>query len=148
LAEELTELMDELEHYVPGDATITRSCYDEEVSRILPEAPPGSPQLFLLENTLLWRDDRLQEVIARREQGTVAGNPRVDENGLIERMGDVRNCQRLGSAWYTICVLLAMLMSKMHYLTITRNVRRATHGPTRRSRMARSVYPQFKGLSV
>lgn len=140
--------MDKLEQYIPGDATITRSCYDEEVPKILPEAPPGSPQLFLLKNTLLWRDDRLLEAIARREQGIVAEILESTRKVSFERMGDVGNNQRLGFVWHAICVLLAMLMSKMHYLIITRNVRRATDGPARRNCMARFVYLQFKGLSA
>lgn len=83
LTKELVELMDELERRIPGDDTIMRSCCNEEVSMILLEAPPDSPQLFLLKNALLWRDIRLQEAIARRERGSVARDPRVDENGLI-----------------------------------------------------------------
>lgn len=83
LAKELAELMDGLEDYVSGDDTIIRSCYDEEFSKILLEAPPGSPQLSSLRNALLGRDIHLQEAIAHRERGTVAGNPRVDENGFF-----------------------------------------------------------------
>lgn len=83
LAKELAELMDDLEDHVSGDDTIIRSCYDEEVSKILLEAPPGSPQLSSLRNALLRCDNRLQEAIAHRERGTVAGNPRVDENGFF-----------------------------------------------------------------
>jgi hypothetical protein len=83
LAKELAKLMDGLEDYVSGDDTIIRSCYDEEVSKILLAAPPGSPQLSSLRNALLQRDGRLQEAIAHRERGTVAGNPRVDENGFF-----------------------------------------------------------------
>jgi hypothetical protein len=83
LAKELAELMDSLEDYVSGDDTIIRSCYDEEVSKVLLVAPPGSPQLSSLRNALLRRDDRLQEAIAHRERGTVAGNPLVNENGFF-----------------------------------------------------------------
>jgi len=68
---------------VSGDDTIIRSCYDEEVLKILLEASPGSPQLPFLKIALLRCDIRLQEAIAHRERGTVAGNPRVDENGFF-----------------------------------------------------------------
>lgn len=83
LTDVLAELMDDLEDYFSGNATVTRSCWDEEVSKILLEAPPGSLQLSLLKNTLLWRDFRLEEAIAQRQQGDIEGNPRVDENGFI-----------------------------------------------------------------
>lgn len=83
LTDDLAGLMDDLEQYISGDVTITRSCYDEEVSKILLEAPPGSSQLILLKNALLRHDSRLQEAIAHRGRGTVARNPRVDENGFF-----------------------------------------------------------------
>lgn len=95
---------------------------------MLLEAPSGSSQLSLLRNALLWRDNRLQEAVARPERGTVAGESTrtVSFEGII----DVRDCSRLEVAWHWVCVLLAMLIAKMHYL-IKSECEKFTHWPAR-----------------
>lgn len=83
LSNDLSRLMGSLEVLVPGDDTIMRSCCNEEVSLVLREAPPGSPQLSLLKRAMPGLNERLLEAISRREEGVVAGTPQIDERGFI-----------------------------------------------------------------
>jgi hypothetical protein len=83
LAIRLSRLIGELEGLIPGKNSIITSCYDKELTWLLPEAPSGSQQLSQLIPAMRRFDARFERARRRREEGASPRVPQLREDGFL-----------------------------------------------------------------